>query len=194
MDLMQLLMQQLSGTGVSQISQQIGAEEGVTNEAIGTALPLLISALARNSSQPTGAQSLERALQDHDGSILDNLPGYLGGGASTSDGAAILGHVLGNNQGNITGAIAKQTGLDSGKVLKLLIMLAPMIMGALGRIQAKKSFDSGALSGYLNGQRQQAEAASPDMMNMLTGLLDSNQDGSIMDDLGNIAGKLFRKQ
>jgi hypothetical protein len=195
MDLMQIVMQQLSGDGVKQIGQQIGADEGTTNQAIGTALPVLIAALANNSSQQNGAENLHRALQnDHDGSILDNLSGYLGGGNATANGAAILGHVLGNRQDNVTNALSQQTGLDKGSIFQLLITLAPMLMGALGKTQAQGGFDAGSLSGYLNGQKQQAQASSPDMMGMLSSLLDQNKDGSIIDDLGNIASKLFKNQ
>jgi hypothetical protein len=191
---MQIVMQQLSGDGVKQISQQIGADEGTTNQAIGTALPVLISALAKNSSQQGGAEDLHRALQQHDGSILDNLSGVLGGGAGSSTGEAILGHVLGNRQNNVTNALSQQTGMNAGSIGQLLTMLAPIVMGALGKAQAKSGFDPGALSGYLNGQRKQAQESSPDMMGMLTSLLDADKDGSIMDDLGNIAGKLFKNQ
>ncbi len=191
MDIMDVLMGQLSGGGLKEISQKIGADEGTTNQALSAAVPLLVSALAKNSSQPGGADSLMNALQQHDGAILDNLSGYLGSGSGSSDGAAILGHVLGSRQGNVQSALAKQTGLDAGSIGKLLVMLAPMLLGALGRTSRQSGFDPGALSGYLNGQQQQAQAASPDMMGMLTSLLDSNKDGSVLDDLGNIAGQLF---
>jgi hypothetical protein len=195
MDLMQILTQQLSGDGVKQISNQIGADEGSTQNAIGLSLPVLISALAKNSSQQGGAEALHRALQkDHDGTILDDLPSYLGGGAATSKGSGILNHVLGDKQENVANAIAKQTGMNSGSILQLLTTLAPMLMGALGKTQAKSGFDPGSLSGYLNGQKDQAQASSGDMMGTITSMLDSNKDGSILDDLGNIAGKLFGKK
>jgi hypothetical protein len=194
MDLVQILMQQLSGDGVKQISQQIGADEGTTNQAIGTALPVLISALAKNSSQQGGAENLHRALQNHDGSILDDVSGYLNGSNAGSSGAAILDHVLGSRQNNVTNALSQQTGLDKGSILQLLSTLAPMLMGALGKTQAQGGFDPSSLSGYLNGQNQQMHANSPDMMGMVTSLLDQNKDGSILDDLGNIASKLFKNQ
>src|SRR5262245_6186865 len=136
MDLMDILQQQLSGDSVKQISQQIGADEGTTNQAISSALPVLISALAKNSSQASGAENLHRALQkDHDGSILDDLSGYLSGGSGSSSGAAILSHVLGSRQNNITNALSQQTGLNTGSIVQLLTTLAPMLMGALGKTQ-----------------------------------------------------------
>jgi hypothetical protein len=184
MDILDLLNQQLSGGGLKQISRQIGADEQSTNQAISAAVPLLVSALARNTSQQGGADSLLRALQkDHDGSVLDDLMGYLGGGSAPSTGPAILGPVLGDRQSTVQGGLAKQTGLDAASIGRLLVMLAPMIMAVLGKAQRQNGFDAGALSGYLNGQREQAQTASPDLMGSLTSLLDSNKDGSILDDI-----------
>ena len=50
--------------------------------------------MARNTSNQQGAESLHNALQkDHDGSILDNLGGFLNN-AQSGPGAGILRHVL----------------------------------------------------------------------------------------------------
>lgn len=191
MDLMDILTQQLSGGGLKQISQQAGTDEQGTSQIVSAAIPLLISALARNASQPDGANALHNALQQHDGGILDNLSGYLNSGAGSTTGAAILGHVLGDRQNTVQSALSKQTGLDAGSIATILATLAPIVLGAIGRQQRQGGFDPGALSGYLNGQHQQAQAAAPDMMGSLTSLLDSNNDGSVIDDLGRIASKFF---
>ena len=189
-----MLMSQLSGGGLQQISSQVGADEQSTNQIVGAAIPLLVSTLAKNASQPGGADALSAALQQHDGGVLDNLGGFFGSSAGAADGSAILGHVLGNRQDNIQNALAKQSGLDAGSIGKILVMLAPLVMGALGKAQRQNGFDAGSLSGYLNGEQQRAQMQSPDMMGMLTSMLDANNDGSILDDLGNIAGKLFGKK
>lgn len=195
MDLVQVLMNQLSGDGVKQISRQIGADEGTTAQAVRVAVPVLVSALANNASQPTGAESLSNALQKHDGGILDNVIGYLGGGGDVADGGAILGHVFGNRQSNVQNQLSQRTGLDAGSIGKLLMMLAPLILGALGKAKRQNHLDDpGSLGGYLNQQRNQAQNEAPDMMDMLTNMLDSNKDGSVLDDLGNIAGGLFGKK
>ncbi len=88
--LTQLLMQQLAGGGVSNISQQIGADEKTTQAALSTALPLLVSALANNASKPAGAQSLHQSLvKDHDGAILNDVNGFLSN-PGAANGAGIL--------------------------------------------------------------------------------------------------------
>lgn len=66
-------------------------------------------------------------------------------------------------------------------------------MGALGKTQQEQGLDANSLSEFLGHQQQQAQASAPDMMGMLGSLLDSNKDGSVMDDVGRIAGKFFSR-
>jgi hypothetical protein len=183
MDIAQDLLQQLSGEKVDQISRQIGADPGTTEQAISTAVPFLVSALAKNSSQQDGADALFNALQqDHDGGILDDVIGYLGN-PEAANGRGILDHVLGNRQNVTENALSRQTGLNTASIGKLLAILAPLIMAYLGKRQRTDGFDPGSLSGYLEGQQQRAQERSPGMIGMLTELLDSNKDGSALDDI-----------
>jgi hypothetical protein len=63
---------------------------------------------------------LHRApAQDHDGSILDNLTGFLGD-AQAGPGKGILRHVLGDRRRQVETGLSKTTGLDAGSVGKLL--------------------------------------------------------------------------
>ena len=41
-------------------------------------------------------------------------------------------------------------------------------------------------------QQQQVQQNAPDLLGTLTGLLDSNKDGSIVDDVAGMLGKLFK--
>ena len=189
--LTQQLMQQLSGGALSQISQQIGADEQTTGSALSAAMPMLVSALANNASQPDGAQSLHQALaEDHDGSILDDIPGFLSD-PQAANGTGILGHILGGQQPAVTQGLAQNTGLNGGQVGQLLQIAAPLLMGALGQQQQQQGFDTDGLSAFLGGQQQAAHQANPSMMGMLNSLLDMNRDGSALDDIVGMVGKLF---
>ncbi len=191
--LTEMLTQQLAGTAISQISSRIGADPGTTSKAVGLAVPLLISALAHNSSTPEGAEALNQAVtKDHDGSILDNLMGYLRNSES-GNGAGILGHVLGDQRTDVENGLAQSTGLDPSAAGQLLETVAPLVMGALGKTQQEQGLDANGLSAFLGGQHQQAQATAPDVMGMLGGLLDSNKDGSVLDDVGRLASKFFGK-
>jgi hypothetical protein len=190
--LTEMLTQQLAGGAIAQISNKLGIDQGTAGKAVAIALPLLIAALARNSSTPSGANALDQAVaRDHDGSVLDDIGGFLNSG-NTADGAGILGHVFGNQQNSVEGALAQRTGLDAGSAGQLLAMVAPLVLGAVGKTRMEQGLDANGLSAYL-GDQHQAQNAPPDMMGMLGGFLDANQDGSVVDDLGRLAGKVFGK-
>jgi hypothetical protein len=71
-----------------------------------------------------------------------------------------------------------------------LSMLAPLVMGALGKAQREGKLDPGALAGMLGAERQKASDAAPGVMGMLGRFLDRDGDGSVMDDIGGMLGKL----
>ena len=189
MNLSGLLSETLGGDTVSQISQQLGTDESTTSSAIQAALPMLLGAMANNTSTEEGAAALHGALGDHDGSILGDLAGFLGNAAS-GPGAGILGHILGGSQGTAEQNVSQASGLDLGKVGPLLMMLAPIVMGALGRGQRQSGFGVGDLAGILGGAAQQTGSSSP-LMGILGQVLDRNHDGSAVDDVvGMIGGML----
>ena len=188
----QMITQQIAGGVAAQLASRLGVSEGTARTAVQLAVPLVVAALARNAAQPQGAQDLHQAVaEDHDGSILDNLNGYLANPES-ANGSGILGHVLGGQRPAVESNLAQATGLDTGSAGSLLEMIAPLVMGAVGREQQQNGLDSQGLSQYLGQQQQQAESANPDLMGSLTSMLDSNRDGSVVDDLSRMAGGFFK--
>lgn len=189
--LMQMLIQQLSGNAVGKIAKQLGLDTTTASRAVGMAIPVLMSALTRNSATEAGASSLHNALvKDHDGSIFDNLGGLISNVAGGS-GAGILKHILGADQTAVTSRISQSAGIDTGTMGQIMQMVAPMVMGALGKTTRDEGLDSSGLSALLTGQQQEAESAQPDLFGSLNRMLDSDGDGSSMDEIGGILGKLF---
>jgi hypothetical protein len=189
-ELTTLLLQQLAGPALSQISQKIGADEGTTGKALGVAVPLLMGALARNAAQPEGAQALHTALsKDHDGGILDDVLGFLGNGGM-ANGAGILGHVLGDQRGAIEQGVAQASGLEPSAAGSLLETVAPLVMGLLGRTQQQQGLDADGLAGLLGGQ---SSGTAGTVLGLLNTFLDADKDGSAVDDLLGMAGRLFSR-
>ena len=121
----QMVTQQLAGPAISKVAQRMGVSEATANTAVQLAVPLIVAALARNAAQPTAAQDLHQAINnDHDGSIFDNLSGYLGDPAA-ANGAGILGHIFGSQQPAIQNNLAQVTGVDQGTAGGMMEMLAP---------------------------------------------------------------------
>jgi hypothetical protein len=191
MALLEMLQQRLGGDVVHQISSRLGADPGTTGNAIDAALPLLLGAMARNNASGQNAQALANAVsKDHDGSILDDVQGYVSRG-DTSTGSGILGHILGGRQQTVQNGLSQTTGLEPGKVGQLLTMLAPLVMGAVGRTTRDNKLDAGGLSTMLTGEHEHLKQSAPGVMGALGRFLDHDNDGSVMDDVGGMLGKAF---
>ena len=188
----QIITQQLGGTAARTIAQRFGISETTANTAVQIGIPLILAALARNASQPREAESLHHAVaQDHDGSIFDNLMGYLQN-PQTANGAGILGHVFGNQQPVIESNLAQATGMDRNSAAGVLETLAPLVMGSVGKAQHENGLDASGLSNLLNSEQQTAQANAPDAMSMLNSMLDQNKDGSSLDDFRRMAANFFK--
>lgn len=185
------LLGQLGGPALGTVSAKLGADDATTQQAITAALPVLMGALAKNASSADGAAALTAALQKkHDGRILDDVAGAIGNAQTGADGAGILTHVLGGSQSAVANGIARASGLDPAKAGALLAMLAPVVMGALGKAQRTGGLDAGGIAEMLGREKQQLPAAAGGLL----GLLDRDGDGSVVDDVLGMAGKFFGKR
>ena len=205
------LLSSLDARSVQSISQQLGLSPQSAGNAIQAALPILLGQMAKNASQPEGASALLGAVQrDHSGTVLGGVLGALGGGASSQNGSndalsgglAILGHVFGGGNGTQRAAspqVPSIPGLDSGSSAKLLAMLAPMVMAALGRMMQGGQINANSLGGLLGGESQRIAQAPPSALGGLMGtVLDRDGDGDVdMSDILKSAqglGSLFGKK
>ncbi|MDQ3689245.1 MAG: DUF937 domain-containing protein [Chloroflexota bacterium] len=161
------LTQLLDGRA-DEIGRQIGADGGQTRSAIHSAIPALLSALSANAGQGSGMR--QALARDHDGSILDDIGGYLGGSAQlsprTTNGAGILEHTLGDRQPEVQQALSAKSGLDMGSVGSLLALLAPIVMGMLGK-RGGASGGSGGSGGGLGGSGGSAGFGLDDIGDLL---------------------------
>ncbi len=179
MSLLDLITKQLGGNTMSRISREIGADEQATGAATTAALSTMIGALARNASSDDGARSLHNAIsKDHDGGLLENLGGFLGK-AQEGPGDGILKHVLGSRRPAVEKSLGKSTGLDAGSMGKLMTMLAPMVMGALGKQQREKGLGQNDLSQLLGQERRVIEESTPKAAGIFGKLLDTDHDGDV---------------
>jgi len=136
-NILALLNDGLGKDVIENISKQAGASKKDTQAVVNASLPALFGALQNNASSGGAGGILQAISTKHDGSILDNLAGALGAGTA-SDGAGILKHVLGSNLTPIQKAISQKTGVPAATVGQVLALLAPIVMGFLGR-ETKKS-------------------------------------------------------
>lgn len=77
-------------------------------------------------------------------------------------------------------------------------MLAPLVLGALGKAQREGGLGARDLSAMLGGERQAIRDKAPQGLDMLGQLLDSDGDGDYKDGVARIGssllGSLFKKR
>ena len=187
--LMSLLQSDMGKQIIGGLSNETGIDEAKAAEFAGMAMPLIMGAMKKNTRNPEQAGSLLEALNNdrHDGSILDNLGGLFEGGVNDSvlsDGAGILGHIFGERQPEMETALSSKSGLDTAAISKMMMTLAPILLGMLGRQKRRNQISdpnqlNTLLASILGGQPKQNQ-------NLLTSLLDTDGDGSILDDVSDM--------
>jgi len=99
------------------------------------------------------------------------------------DGAGILGHILGAKQPQVENALSSKSGIDAGTISQILKIAAPILLGYLGKQTKQQSVSTpdglnGLLGGLMGGDKAAAKQQS-----LVESFLDSDGDGSVIDDL-----------
>lgn len=169
---------------IGQIAGQLGVGEQDAQRGIETLIPSVSRAMRTNAGQPGGLEALASALSSGKHSqYLDDLSS-LARPETLTDGNAILGHIFGSKDAsrNVAGHAASSSGLDSGMLRQMLPILASLAMGALAKQQQSSA---GPFEGTPPGQ-----TGSP-QLGGLESFLDMNGDGSVIDDVLNLAKKFL---
>jgi hypothetical protein len=221
-EIMDVIRSHLDRETLENLGQRVGADPSTVQRVVSMALPMLVGGLSRNVNQsPQGRSSLNAALeQDHDGSLLDGLGallrgggagggglgglagavgGLFGGGSERApspkavNGDGILRHVLGDRRAAIEEGTARASGLDRGQVGNLLAALAPMLMGALGKVKRDRHLDEEGVAQLVESERRDLERATPeagegDLQRLLDGATSGDDVASWADRLGSALG------
>ena len=200
MNLVELIRNQLDDNTVEELQHEIGAESKEQTEAAANAvISTLVAGLNKNVERPGGAEELVSAIdRDHDGSLLEDLAGNLFGkrkvaNPRATNGLGILDHILGGRQEQVNDGLGRATGLQKNQILNLMIRLAPMVLAMLGRMRNRQGLGTEQISDLLRGTVQ-AQRTQRKETGLLERLLDSNDDGGVMDDLANLGRNVFTRR
>ncbi|MEO6486429.1 MAG: DUF937 domain-containing protein [Thermoanaerobaculia bacterium] len=182
------LAAQLTPDTIQKMSTQLGTDTAATSNAISMAVPILLGSLSKNAANAEGAAALDDALAAHDGGILGNLGAFLGGGGGA--GAAILAHILGSRRTPVEQGVGRATGMNAQQVAGLLTMLAPLVMGVLGRMKRQQNVGAKQLPEVL-GQANLDMARQSPAIGDLSRILDRDNDGEIADDVARIGSSIL---
>ena len=199
---LELIARQLDPQTVNQLGQRVGASPRQARTAVAAIAETLLGAMARQTqSDPAQARRIERALdRDDHAALLDNLGALLGGAPPAGvsgramNGMGILRHVLGDRTGRVADQVGRASGLNAGQVGQLMVMLAPLVMGALGKSRQHAPPQQGGLAGILAqvlGGGGAATAQPSVNRGFVDAVLDRDGDGSAADDLARLGGQLL---
>jgi len=182
-NLVSLVMQFLTPDMVGRIATALGLDRNKVQSAISSAVPGLLAALNNVVTQPGGAQRLADAARQQTGSLGNFASMLAAGGQSSFQASQVLSSLVGNqNQNALTEAIAKFTGLGQGATGSLLGMLAPIVIGIIGKHQgAAGGLDAKGIANLFASQKDNIAAALPSGLGSLlsgTGLLNSLGDAA----------------
>jgi hypothetical protein len=185
MDFLNMLLNAGGGDSLRRVAQNFGLDENQTSAAVANLLPALGRGLARNAAGPGGIESLLGALSSGGHQRYIDSPETLGSADTIRDGNGILGHILESKDVSrqVARAAAAQTGIGEDVLKKMLPMVAAMAMGALSKQHAGAALQTPANTAVPGGG----------LMGMLGQFLDTNQDGSVVDNVLGMASKLFNK-
>lgn len=129
MNLLQLLLGAMtSNDSVSSVSKKTGLSSKLTSKLLMMAIPMLISYLTKNASKKEGAQSLLGALTQHNSK--ETVSNQIAN-ADVTDGAKIIGHILGADQKAVINNLAKESGATTAEVNSILNSIAPALLSSL---------------------------------------------------------------
>jgi hypothetical protein len=182
MNIMSLVMQFFGPVILNKIAGSLGINSTLAQKAIAAAAPAILAGIVGRTAQPGGAKVLSDLIGKQDPGLLGKLGELIGTGKQASvveQGTGALGQLLGNSAvGSLAGALSKQAGLGIGASNTLLGLMAPAVLGTLGREQKSASLDAAGLANMLIGQKKNITDALPgDFAKLLsgTGILDAVQ-------------------
>jgi hypothetical protein len=185
MNAIDALLGNQAGGAVEQLGQQFGLNDAQTSAALGALLPAVASGFQRNASSHDGLDALLGALgSGQHGRYVDDL-GSLGRPGTVDDGNGILGHIFGSKEVSreVAQRASAQSGVGADLLKRMLPVVAAMVMGAMAKQQG-----GGAARQTGFGQAAASQGGGG-ILDMLTPMLDSNRDGSAVDDVIGLIGK-----
>jgi hypothetical protein len=199
------LIDLLTGNTGNQVAEQAENKFGISKNQIiallAVATPLVISYLRNKSQDAKEAEALNNALdKDHDGSILNDTSQLE---ARQNEGGSILSHIFGSEKNTVENQLSQNTGISIDKIGPILAMLAPVIMGYIGKEKQQNNVGAGGLGdllgGILGGAQNQAQQQQSNPLNDILGSVlgggQSQSSGNPLNDiLGSVLGGGQQKQ
>jgi hypothetical protein len=146
----------------AQLAGTLGIKKQQATQMIPQVLPLIMGGMKRQMETRGGAERANHILNKYGNpGVLDNIGELFAAKAAEPSADPRLGGLLGEAGVSAAGTLAGKFKLDSGTIMKVIVMLAPIVLGYLSRKRDQGGLGAGGIGS----------------------LIDQNGDGSILDDV-----------
>jgi hypothetical protein len=151
----------------TQLAGTLGIKKQTASQLIPSVLPLIMGGLKRQMDTRGGAERANLILNKYGSpSVLDGIGDLFASKAAEKTADPRLGGLLGEAGVSAASTLAGKFKLDSATIMKVIVMLAPIILGYLSRKRDQGGLGAGGIGA----------------------LIDRNGDGSILDDVAGFLG------
>lgn len=167
---------------IKSIANEMDINIADTSTAIGQLAPILMGAAKQNFMSDRDSGDLLNQIQDSQFSnMIDEPKKAVERNDFTDIGNVILGQLMGSkeNSRKVATHVQKETGISDMIIKKILPMIAPFVIGALGKKAAPT----------INQQQSGSSSMVGGLEDILVSMIDKDHDGSIIDDVTQMAMK-----
>ena len=174
-NLLESMQQQLTPDMIQHVSSFLGETPAHTQTAVDESISTVLAGLLHLSSSGAGPiQLLNLINQANYGSLLNNLSGLLEGGNTTQNlmtaGQEILGTLFAGKLNAVSELIATTSGVTNTSASSLLSIVAPVVVGVLGRVRAMQGLNAVRLATLLTSQKEGIVKLAPEGLARVFGL------------------------
>jgi len=163
---------------VKSIAQKEGIRMGDAGSIIEELAPILMGATKENLKSKRDSGDILKQISDSQFPEMYDKPEETVQRGDLRDlGNIILGQMTGSkeNSRKVTKHVEKKTGMSFDIIKSILPMLAPFVIGAIGKMAGSTA----------NNQTQDTHAShNGGLEDILIGMMDQDHDGSVIDDIG----------
>ena len=168
---------------VNSIAEKEGISIGDAGSIIGQLAPILMGATKENLRSDRDSGDILNQISDSQFPEMYDKPQETVQRGDLGDlGNIILGQMTGSkeNSRKVAKHVEQQTGMNLDIIKSILPMIAPFIIGAIGKMAAPT----------INTQNQNRHASGGGgLEDILIGMMDQDHDGSVIDDIGGMIMK-----
>jgi hypothetical protein len=200
-DFIESFLKDYGGEVSEQLSSNLNIDQNTALRLLPLVTPLILGGLKRQAEVHGGKN--KRARSDRVNHILNkygspSVLDHIGNEFQTRAGVRKpdprLGGLLGDSGIEAANTMSKQFGLDKKTAMKLIVMLAPIILGALSKQKSKKGMGSQGISALIDqdGDDQIFDDVAGFLMSQFTQSKSQKQGGLLEGLLGSIVQRRCR--